>query len=252
MAVHPLVKRFYPESVILGYTFVDGTNTFYNSIRRLIGQDADEKVLLDLGCGRGAYIQQDGGVPDYVIQARNFKGKVKKVIGIDVDPNAASNPSIDEFHLLEIDKPWPVEDNSIDVCICDYVVEHVVNISYLFSELNRVMKKGGIVCFRTPNKFGYMAFISALVPNVFHSKVLKKVQSHRKEEDVFPVVYKCNTKKAFDGLLKQHNFDPHVFYYNSEPSYLKFSYITFFFGYYLQKFLPKGMKATIFAFARKK
>ena len=52
MAVHPLVKRFYPESVILGYTFVDGTNTFYNSIRRLIGQDADEKVLLDLGCGR--------------------------------------------------------------------------------------------------------------------------------------------------------------------------------------------------------
>ena len=75
MAVHPLVKRFYPESAILGYTFVDGTNVFYNSIRRLIGQNADEKVLLDLGCGRGAYIQQDGEVADYVIQVRNFKGK---------------------------------------------------------------------------------------------------------------------------------------------------------------------------------
>jgi hypothetical protein len=40
-----------------------------------LGKTQDEKVLLDLGCGRGAYIQQDGEVADYVIQVRNFKGK---------------------------------------------------------------------------------------------------------------------------------------------------------------------------------
>lgn len=251
MAVHPLVRKFYPESALLGYTFVDGTNAFYSSIRRMIGQNSSEKVLLDLGCGRGAYVQKDAGVPDYVIKVRNFKGEVKKVIGLDVDPNAASNPSLDEFYLLEIDKPWPVQDNSIDVCICDYVIEHVENTSFLFSELNRVMKKEGVACFRTPNKFGYMALVSSFVPNSLHSKVLKKIQPHRKEEDVFPVVYKCNTKKAFTRLLKENDFDANVFYYDSEPSYLKFSYISFAFGYYLQKLLPKALRATLFAFGRK-
>lgn len=252
MTVHPLVKRFYPEANLLGYTFVDGTLAFYSSVRRLIGINAKEKVLLDLGCGRGAFIQESKDETDYMLQARNFKGIVKKVIGVDVDPNAGSNPSLDEFYLLGIDKSWPLPDNSIDICICDYVIEHVVNTSFFFAELNRVMKKGGFACFRTPNKFAYMPIISSMIPNSLHAKILKKVQPGRKEEDVFPVVYKCNTKKTFTRLLSKNGFEPNVFNYESEPNYLKFSYISFAFGYYLNKILPKRLKATLFVFARKK
>ncbi|CAN5542419.1 hypothetical protein BH10BAC2_BH10BAC2_37580 [soil metagenome] len=252
MTVHRLVKRFYPESEILGYTFVDGTLAFYSSVRRVMGKNKNEKVLLDLGCGRGAYVLEAGKTDNYLAEARNFKGEVKKVIGIDVDANAASNPSLDEFHLLEIGKPWPLESSSIDVCICDYVVEHVENTAFFFSELYRVMKKQGTACFRTPNKFGYMPIISSLVPNSLHARVLKKVQPDRKEEDVFPVVYKCNTRATFHRLLKENGFNSYVLHYESEPNYLKFSYISFAFGYYLHKILPKPLKATLFAFAIKK
>lgn len=142
MKVHKLVKRFYPESQLLGYTFADGTIAFYNAVNRLIGKNASEKVLLDLGCGRGWYMYESADPNEYSIaQLRSFKGKVRKVIGVDVNPDAATNPALDEFRLLEIDKPWPVEDSAIDICICDYVIEHVVNVPFFFSELNRVLKK---------------------------------------------------------------------------------------------------------------
>lgn len=253
MKVHRLVKKFYPESQLLGYTFVDGTAAFYNAINRLTAKNASQKTLLDLGCGRGWYMYENPESNEYLVaELRNFKGKVKKVIGIDVNPDASSNPALDEFRLLEIDKPWPIEDNSIDTCICDYVMEHVVNIPFFFSELNRVLKKGGIACFRTPNKGGYMARISSLIPNSMHARVLKKVQPNRKEEDVFPVVYKCNTKKSFSRFFKEYGFDSFVFYYESEPNYLKFSYLSFAFGYYLHKILPTTLKGTIFAFGIKK
>ena len=253
MAVNKLVKKFYPEVELLGYTFVDGTSVFYNAVNKLIGENALQKTLLDLGCGRGWYMYKDKDSEENLVKRlRNFKGKVGKVIGIDVDKNAVGNPALDEFRLMETDKPWPLENTSIDVCICDYVMEHVNNVDFFFSELNRVMKKGGVACFRTPNKLGYVATISALIPNSLHAKILKKVQTARDEKDVFPVVYKCNTKKKFIRFFKEYGFDPFVYQYESEPSYLKFSYISFCFGYYLNKLLPRTLKNTIFSFGIKK
>lgn len=253
MAVNKLIKKFYPEAQLLGYTFVDGTLMFYNTVNKLIGENALEKTLLDLGCGRGWYMYKEKDSEGYLVkQLRNFKGKVKKVIGIDVDEKAATNPALDEFRLMEIDKPWPLEDASIDICICDYVMEHVSNVSFFFSELTRVIKKGGVVCFRTPNKLGYVAAISALIPNSLHTKVLKKVQTNRDEKDVFPVVYNCNTKKKFVAFFKEYGFDPFVYHYEAEPNYLKFSYISFAFGYYLNKLLPKSLKNTLFSFGIKR
>jgi SAM-dependent methyltransferase len=253
MAVNRYVKKFYPESRLLGYTFVDGTVVFYNAVNKLLGKNAMQKTLLDLGCGRGHYMYEEKNAGEFSIkELRNFKGRVNKVIGIDLDANAASNPALDEFRLIELNKPWPVEDASIDICVCDYVMEHVSDVSFFFSELNRVMKKGGVVCVRTLNKMGYMALMSSLVPNSLHTKILKKVQPDREEQDVFPVVYKCNTKKAFKRFFEAHGFDSFVYQYEAEPAYFKFSYPSFAFGYYLHKILPRFLKNKIFSFGIKK
>jgi len=253
MAVNKLIKKFYPEAQLLGYTFVDGTMSFYNAVNKLLGSNAMDKTLLDLGCGRGWYMFEEKNADENIVkQLRNYKGRVKKVIGIDVDQNAATNPALDEFRLMEIDKKWPLEDSSIDICICDYVMEHVNNVHFFFSELNRVMKKEGVVCFRTPNKFGYVSIISSLIPNAWHAKVLKKAQPNREEKDIFPVVYNCNTKKKFFRFFKEYGFDAFVYHYEAEPNYLKFSYVTFLFGFYFNKALPRGLKNTLFAFGIKK
>ena len=94
-------QTFYPESRFGGYSDIDGTVAFYSRIHALVGPN---DVLLDVGCGRGA-----GGEDEvkWRRELRVFKGKVKRVIGIDVDEAAAVNPFIDEFHLLK-ETRWPI------------------------------------------------------------------------------------------------------------------------------------------------
>lgn len=157
---------FYPESKLGGFTNVDGTIAFYTRVNSLLNSSS---VVLDVGCGRGVYAE------DSVAVRRNlriFKGRCKEVIGIDVDKNAKSNPFLDSFYLLEKEDSWTLEDNCVDLCICDWVLEHVAAPDVLFSEARRVIKPGGYLCIRTTNNMSYVGIFSTLVPNKLHSKVL--------------------------------------------------------------------------------
>ncbi|MDA3924611.1 MAG: hypothetical protein PF904_07930 [Kiritimatiellae bacterium] len=46
------MEYFYPESKFGGFTDIDGTITFFNRVNALIKPSF---VVLDVGCGRGAY-----------------------------------------------------------------------------------------------------------------------------------------------------------------------------------------------------
>jgi ubiquinone/menaquinone biosynthesis C-methylase UbiE len=75
-----------------------------------------------------------------------LRGEMAKVLGIDVDGRARDNPSLDGFRLIE-SRASPVEDGSIDVIVCDSVLEHVQEVASFFSGARRVMKCGA---FRYP------------------------------------------------------------------------------------------------------
>ena len=87
---------FYPEARFGGFTDVDGTVRLYMRIRALI--EPGKSVVLDVGCGRGERFYNQARV---VRELCNFKGYAARMIGIDVDRAAASNPSLDEFRLIE-------------------------------------------------------------------------------------------------------------------------------------------------------
>ena len=128
---------YYPESKFGGFTDIDGTIAFYIRVNSLINHSS---VVLDVGCSRGTYAKDPISVRR---ELRIFKGKCKKVIGIDVDEIANDNPFIDEFNLIQ-SSHWPLQDDSVDVCICDSVLEHVENPDLFFSECQRVIKRGGV------------------------------------------------------------------------------------------------------------
>ena len=86
---------YYPESKFGGFTDVDGTMAFHIRTNSLI---TPSSVVLDVGCGRGAYAEDTVSIRR---DLRIFKNKCKKVIGIDLDRSAAENPFLDEFHLME-------------------------------------------------------------------------------------------------------------------------------------------------------
>ena len=141
------MNSFYPESKFGGFTGVDGTVAFYSRVQALA---QPETVAVDFGCGRGAYAADPIA---YRRELRILKGKVRRVIGLDANPSAVQNPFIDTFHLLENCQPWPLADNSADLCVCDNVIEHLPEPEYFFSEVRRVLCPGGVVCIRTPNRW---------------------------------------------------------------------------------------------------
>lgn len=234
---------FYPETKFGGFTRIDGTIAFYIRVAALV---SPEFTLLDYGCGRGRYKE------DSVEIRRNlriFQGKVKKVIGVDIDVSAAKNPYIDEFRLIE-NSTWPLEDNSIDICVCDWVLEHLEDPHAFFSEAKRVIRAGGYLCIRTSNKWGYAGIFSRMIPNRFHARVLDKVQKDRKTEDVYPTFNNANTPGKVRSLLESHGFNCVVYTHESEPAYLHFSKVIYWFGVLFQKVAPSIFRRTIMAFAQ--
>jgi len=237
--------KYYPEVEFGGFTDIDGTVAFFGRVNSLL---KPEFVVLDVGCGRGAL--QDEMI-DYKKELVILKGKVSKVIGIDVDVRAIENPFLDEFQLLE-SANWPIEDSSVDLIVCDFVMEHVEDPDQFLSEARRVLKNGGYICLRTPNRWGYVGLAASLIPNRFHAKVTSAVQDGRKEEDVFPTLYRCNSIRKLRRALRQRDFHSVVYGFEAEPCYCAFSGLAFFAGVVFQRFAPKLFRSTLFAFGRLK
>lgn len=238
-------QTFYPESLFGGYSDIDGTVAFYNRVQSLVSSDS---IVLDVGCGRGAFM--DDAVP-LRRELHVFKGKARRVIGIDVDEVAASNPFLDSFHLIN-GQHWPVSDNSVNIVVSDNVIEHLEDPDAFIAEARRVLKDGGYICLRTPNSWGYVALCSKLVPNRHHVRVLSRVQDGRKEEDVFPTLYRCNSIPAMRTMLGKYGFEHVVYGYEAEPSYLSFSKFAYWLGVLHQKFAPHFLKPALFVFGRVK
>ena len=237
-------RIFYPESNFGGFTDIDGTVVFYTRVNALL---TPVSVALDVGCGRAAFVEDDKPT---LRNLRTLKGKCAKVLGIDVDPIGVGNPVIDEFRLIQ-GSTWPVEDVSVDLVVSDNVLEHLDRPDVFFSEIDRVLKPGGHVCIRTPNVWSYVCLFSRLIPHRYHVAVVAKVQDGRKEEDVFPTLYRCNSPWRIRKVFNRLGYDHAVYGYEAEPSYLSFSRIAYWFGVQHQRYAPRFLRPAIFAFARK-
>lgn len=238
-------ELFYPEARFGGFTDIDGTIAFFNRVNALLEPTF---TVLDVGCGRGAYT--DDPIP-LRRKLRILKGKAAKVIGIDVEQAAQNNPFLDEFHLIE-KVYWPIESDSIDLLVCDHVLEHLENPEQFFSETRRTLKNKGILCIRTPNRWSYVGIAARLIPNSYHLNVTSVVQEGRKEEDVFPTLYRCNSVNKIKFMMDRHGFESVVYGHEAEPSYLSFSKTAYLLGVLHQRFAPRFLKPAIFAFGKLK
>jgi SAM-dependent methyltransferase len=236
---------FYPESRFAGFTQVDGTIAFYARVQALTGPDT---VLVDFGCGRGAYASDP--IP-FRRDLRIFKDKARRVIGLDAGPAGAENPFLDEFHCLE-DPHWPLADASADLVLCDNVLEHLPEPRAFFAEARRVLVPGGVVCIRTPNRWNYIALISRLLKGKHRAGALARAKPALAEEDAFPTLYRCNTLPALRRALKENGFEAVAYGYEAEPTYLAFSKAAYALGVLHQKVMPGVFKAALFGFGRKK
>lgn len=237
---------YYPESAFGGFTDIDGTITFYTRVNALIRSSS---VVLDVGCGRGAHSDDPVAIRR---DLQVFTKKCQRVIGIDVDEAASQNPFLDEFRLIE-NVGWPVKDDSVDLSVCDWVLEHVQAPKRFFAEWQRVIKPGGYVCIRTPNLLSYGPLLSRLIPRRYHAAIIQRIQgSDRERDDIFPAYYRCNTIWRIRKIFDEYGFDHCVYGHAPEPSALSFSRLCYFLGVMYQRLAPGFLRPAIFAFAKKR
>lgn len=229
-----------------GYSERDGTVKFYSRVRSLVSNGA---CVVDWGCGRGADVIDLPSL--YRSKLKDLRSDSVRVLGADVDEAARVNPIIDEFYLMTDGKCQEIESGSVDLVICDFVMEHVEEPIAFFSEIKRLLKPGGYFCARTTNKLGYVAIVAMLIPAGLHTWILSKVQPLRKSEDVFPAPYLINTPATIKEKIEP-DFDYHFQYEFSDPAYFGDHRLGLILGGILHALLPRYLAPSLNVFLRKK
>jgi SAM-dependent methyltransferase len=88
--------------------------------------------LLDIGCGSKPY--------------KNLFDHCKSYVGLEVESNSNSP----EVEFTYDGKTFPFKDENFDSAICSEVLEHVFEPEIFLKEVNRVLKKNGLVIFTLP------------------------------------------------------------------------------------------------------
>lgn len=237
-----LMSRAYPESLAGGFTHVDGTVQFYTRVNALLRPDM---TVVDFGAGRGAWYEGENSFRRSLV---NFRGKVRSVVGVDVDPVVLDNPSLDEALVFD-GRRIPLDDASVDLVVADHVFEHLPDPDLTATELDRILVPGGWLCVRTPSKYGYVALANTLIPEFLKSKALRFAQPTRLEQDVFKTYYRINTVSALGRYFP--NYQRATYRWNAEPAYHGGKASLFWLMYFWHALSPPPFKQSIFAFLQK-
>lgn len=242
----PIVRRFYPETEVAGFSHVDCSVAFFSQVAALVRPDHH---VLDYGAGRGEHLSDDP-VP-YRRDLATLKGRAAHVAGCDVDPIIMQNPFLDQADVIDPNQRLPYANDSFDVIVSRYVFEHIDNPAIVSSELMRVLKPGGWLCVMTPNKWGYVAIAASVIPNKMHARMLSNVQPGRKAEDVFPTRYLLNTKRAIERYFGD-KADISMFYTSAEPAYYFGSSLAFRGFKWLHGLLPQKLHTCLCVYMQKR
>lgn len=239
------IRRLFPETAAAGYSRADATVEFYVRVNALLRPDS---VVVDFGAGRGLFMEDP--VP-FRRNLRMFKGRAHQVIGVDVDPVVKENESVDRAIVWEPGTPIELPDASVDLVVSDVTFEHIDDPELVVTELERIVKPGGWVCARTPNRWGYIAIAARLVPNHWHARILSRLQANRQERDVFPTRYRLNTLAAVRREFAAPAWEVHGYAATGEPGYAGRSRLLTGLVYGIMRRLPRRFGEMYFFFIRR-
>ncbi|MBP0438577.1 class I SAM-dependent methyltransferase [Tianweitania sediminis] len=217
----------------------DGTRIFYHWLGSVLHSDMH---VLNLGAG-----------PQTGHPLRILKGRVRQVVGADIDPIVLDNEELDAAVLIGADGTLPFPDACFDTVFSDYVLEHVEDPGRFFGEVRRVLKPGGSFFFRTPNLFHYVAIAARCTPHWFHHLVANRVRGAAKDQHApWPTFYRANTRRRLQNLAHASGFQScDLRMVETDPAYLSFFAPLYLLGVAYERTVNahhalSGMRANIF------
>jgi SAM-dependent methyltransferase len=207
-------------------------------------------VVVDLGAGRGS--RYDEGSAPFRKSFFNFQGRVRRVVGLDVDPAVLRHPHLDEARTIEPGERLPLEDGSADIIICEWVIEHVEHPKEFAREVHRVLRPGGWFCALTPNRWGYVGICNRVVPEGVKDRLMRLVWPERPHEDVFPTFYRMNTLGRIRRAFGEEGWTHHGYTSNGTPRYHGGTSVGFAMVSLLQALMPPAMRTNLLVFSQKR
>jgi SAM-dependent methyltransferase len=183
MRTQALFERYYFGQS----SFVGGTQVFHQMCDSHL---RDGKRILEIGAGPANATSL-------------FLSQIGIATGLDVSREVLSNPNVIEAHVYDgIKMPYP--DEVFEMCVSNYVLEHITDPFSHFTEAFRILKPGGSYCFRTPNLWHYVTIGSKILPHSAHLRIANRLRGLENDaHDPWPTVYRANTRRRLRYLARQ-------------------------------------------------
>jgi SAM-dependent methyltransferase len=194
---------------------------------------------LDAGCGRGGVVEL-------------LHGQVALAVGVDPDRLSLVEhraPAVRRAAGLMERLPFP--DESFDLVVCSWVLEHLARPQRAFDEVSRVLQRhdpargkiGGRMVFLAPNAWHPLAWANRVLgrAGAWQGRLVRRLYG-RVEADTFPVVYRANTRRRITRLAKAAGLEPVAFYVVGDPTYLAFNEPLYHLAVLAERLTPRWMK----------
>ncbi|MBI2413531.1 MAG: class I SAM-dependent methyltransferase [Deltaproteobacteria bacterium] len=164
-------------------------------------------VLLDAGCGKKSLMA-------------GFKKKVARQVGMDISLDAIhENNAFNVFAVGDAHK-LPFADDSFDVVVSQWMIEHIKDPNEVMKEFHRVLKKGGHLIVATNSLYHPMMLLSAILPMKLRDDLKDRIFPSYIEEDTFPTYYKFNALGSIHKMLSSIGFEKKYAAYTGAPFFM--------------------------------
>jgi SAM-dependent methyltransferase len=200
---------------------------YYFSRSEYVGGTTEFHALLAAHIKSGSSVLEFGAGPKN--ETTDYLATLGPVAGADISREVYDNAALTEAHSFDgLHLPFP--NDTFDACVSNWVIEHVGNPSAHFCEVSRVLKPGGIYCFRTPNRWHYFVLGSRLLPFSMHLRIANRLRGISKDQhDPYPTYYRANTVACIRRLCSLVGLVPvALFAIEKEPSYGRWHPILFY------------------------
>ncbi len=185
--------------------------------------------VLDLGCGRGGVVEL-------------FWRDVALAAGLDPDkPSLAEHRAPGMPVIRGVGERLPFADESFDLIVCLWVLEHLEDPATVLNEVRRVLMPGGHFVFLTPNLRNPLLFLNRLGKALpaLQRRVVPRLYG-RIEADTFPVQYRANTVGDLRALASESGLRVRELRVVADPTYLALNSVMFRASVLSERVTPRG------------
>jgi len=174
-----------------------------------LAEDLD--ILEKYASRNSTQIVEIGSSPPFITAAMNELGF--RVIGLDIDPTRFGEATRGEgldIRLANIEsEPFPVESASVDLVLMNEVFEHLRSPLVPITEIERILRPGGVLLLSTPNLRSFRGIINLVLRGKGWAVGADPSVEHRKPEEIGHMGHvREYTPVEVGGVLKSFGLHP--------------------------------------------